>query len=403
MKNKPRLFISMHYLELGGAESALIGLLQSLNKERVEVDLFLHDARGELVSFIPSWVNVLPQIKEYSLIERPIKQVLQQKCFKLFIARVLSKLAFKRYCLQRKPKDGSAEFSYVGHYTTKVLPSLHHLGEYYLAISFLTPHNIVLNKVKAQQKWCWIHTDYTHIDVNARLEQPIWEGYNKIVSISPDVTKNFIKVFPSAQSRIIEIENILSSAFIRERAKSEVLPVEMQKKGDEVILLTIGRYSYPKKLEEIPAICALLHKQNINVRWFIIGYGGSDEYIKHAIAKHNMEDFVVLLGKKENPYPYILACDWYVQPSRYEGKSIVVREAQILQKPVIVTAYPTASSQINHLQDGVIVPLELQSCANEMAKVLKNDDLKQHLIAYLQAHDFGNESEVNKIYAAMNA
>ena len=49
MKNKPRLFISMHYLELGGAESALIGLLQSLNKERVEVDLFLHDARGELV------------------------------------------------------------------------------------------------------------------------------------------------------------------------------------------------------------------------------------------------------------------------------------------------------------------------------------------------------------------
>ena len=393
----------MHYLELGGAESALIGLLQSLDKERIEVDLFLHDARGELVSFIPSWVNVLPQIKEYRLIERPIKQVLQQKCFKLFIARVLSKLAFKRYCLQKKPQDGSAEFSYIGHYTTKVLPSLHHLGEYNLAISFLTPHNIVLNKVKAQQKWCWIHTDYTHIDVNARLEQPIWEGYNKIVSISPDVTKNFIKVFPSAQSRIIEIENILSSAFIRERAKSEVLPVEMQKKGDEVILLTIGRYSYPKKLEEIPAICALLHKQNINVRWFIIGYGGSDEYIKHAIAKHNMEDFVVLLGKKENPYPYILACDWYVQPSRYEGKSIVVREAQILQKPVIVTAYPTASSQINHLQDGVIVPLELQSCANEMAKALKNDDLKQRLIAYLQAHDFGNESEVNKIYAAMNA
>ena len=367
------------------------------------MDLFLHDARGELVSFIPSWVNVLPQIKEYSLIERPIKQVLQQKCFKLFIARVLSKLAFKRYCLQRKPKDGSAEFSYVGHYTTKVLPSLHHLGEYNFAISFLTPHNIVLNKVKAQQKWCWIHTDYTHIDVNERLEQPIWEGYNKIVSISPDVTKNFIKVFPSTQSHIIEIENILSSAFIRERAKSEVLPLEMQKKGDEVILLTIGRYSYPKKLEEIPAICALLHKQNINVRWFIIGYGGSDEYIKDAIAKHNMEDFVVLLGKKENPYPYILACDWYVQPSRYEGKSIVVREAQILQKPVIVTAYPTASSQINHLQDGVIVPLELQSCANEMAKALKNDDLKQRLITYLQAHDFGNESEVNKIYAAMNA
>lgn len=31
-----------------------------------------------------------------------------------------------------------------------------------------------------------------------------------------------------------------------------------------------------------------------------------------------------------NPYPYIKACDIYVQPSRYEGKAVTVREAQIL-------------------------------------------------------------------------
>lgn len=67
---------------------------------------------------------------------------------------------------------------------------------------------------------------------------------------------------------------------------------------------------------------------------YIIGYGGSDEYIRRAIATEGMDGRVILLGKRENPYPYIKACDWYVQPSRYEGKSVVVREAQMLGKAV---------------------------------------------------------------------
>ena len=50
-----------------------------------------------------------------------------------------------------------------------------------------------------------------------------------------------------------------------------------------------------------------------------------------------MEDKVIILGKRENPYPYIKACDLYVQPSRYEGKCVTVREAQMLGKPVVIT------------------------------------------------------------------
>lgn len=50
---KPRIFISMHYLELGGAEMSLIGLLNALDPRRVDVDLFIHAHRGELMRFIP--------------------------------------------------------------------------------------------------------------------------------------------------------------------------------------------------------------------------------------------------------------------------------------------------------------------------------------------------------------
>ena len=192
------------------------------------------------------------------------------------------------------------------------------------------------------------------------------------------------------------IENILSSKFIRERA----LGNDVSLPGKSLRLLTIGRYSYPKKLEDIPILTASLQKFFPDLKWYIIGYGNPNEEKKilDSINLAGVKDSVVLLGKKTNPYPYIKACDIYVQPSRYEGKSITVREAQILCKPVIVTAYPTAASQIQDGVDGVIVPLDIEMCANSMISFLRNKEKQAMIVNYLSVHDYGNENEINKIY-----
>jgi len=164
-------------------------------------------------------------------------------------------------------------------------------------------------------------------------------------------------------------------------------------------LLSIGRFSYPKNFDNLPDICRRLVNEHgeVDLKWFIIGFG-DEEPIRRAIAESGMEEHVILLGKKENPYPYIKACDIYVQPSRYEGKSVTVREAQMLCKPVVVTNYPTASSQIQDGIDGVIVPMDNAGCAQGIANVIADIALQQRLIEYLSTHDYGNESEVEKIY-----
>jgi len=107
---------------------------------------------------------------------------------------------------------------------------------------------------------------------------------------------------------------------------------------------------------------------------------------------------VVILGKQDNPYPYIKACDIYVQPSRYEGKSITVREAQILCKPVVITNYPTANSQVMNGVDGVIVPMEVDECAAQMFEFIVNKEKQRAIVSYLESHDYGSEREINKIY-----
>jgi glycosyltransferase involved in cell wall biosynthesis len=162
-------------------------------------------------------------------------------------------------------------------------------------------------------------------------------------------------------------------------------------------LLSIGRYCHPKNFDNVPDICRRIVESGLNVRWYIIGYG-NDAYIRRAIDEAGMQEHVIILGKKSNPYPYIKACDIYVQPSRYEGKSVTVREAQVLCKPVIITAYPTANSQMQHGVDGIIVPLDNEGCAHGMVNAITHPEQLQTITQYLHTHDYGNEHEVEKIY-----
>jgi glycosyltransferase involved in cell wall biosynthesis len=397
--SKPRIFINMHYMELGGAERALLGLLNALDTDKVDVDLFLNQHTGEFMPLLPKKINLLPERFGYNAIERPLIQIIKEGQFGIAFGRLRARRLHKRYHKSlagpEKAFDSSA-FHYVAECVQPFLPSLKDLGEYDLAISFLQPHNIVLNKVKAKKKIAWIHTDYSTVHVNAKLELPVWAGFDFIASISPDCTRSFLQTFPTLKDKIIEIENILSTSFIHHQA--ELLDVSDEMPNNGINLLSVGRYCHAKNYDNVPDIIKrLVDRGYKNLRWYIIGFGGDELLIRQRIADAGMEDHVILLGKKDNPYPYIKACDIYVQPSRYEGKSVTVREAQVLCKPVIVANYPTAHSQIRDGVDGVIVPQDNEGCANGIDQAIQNDDQLKALTSYLQENDYGNEKEVEKV------
>ena len=108
-----------------------------------------------------------------------------------------------------------------------------------------------------------------------------------------------------------------------------------------------------------------------------------------------------LLGTKSNPYPYICRCDLYVQPSRYEGKCVSVKEAQMLGKAVVITNYATAGSQLKDGVDGKIVPLDNKECAKMLAELLENVEEIQMYKKNCCKSDFSNIIEVQKLYKIM--
>ena len=401
---KKRIFINIHYLEIGGAERALLGLLSSLNPDKVDIDLFVNQHTGEFMPLIPEWVNLLPEISEYTCIERPITTIVKEGHVGIALRRIWAKHKHKQYLntltVEQRQHDASV-FQYVADAVEGALPSLAHLGEYDLAISFLQPHNIVLNKVKAKKKICWIHTDYSTIHINHDLELPVWNAFDYVVSISNDCIRAFVQTFPELKDKIVLIENILSPLFVRQQADLYEVKAEMPDEPDVVKILTIGRFSPPKKIEGIPHICAEMERLGADFRWYVIGYG-PDREIQEALDKYGMRHRMKLLGKKSNRYPYIKACDIYAQPSIYEGKSVTVREAQILCKPVVITDYPTAKSQITHGVDGVIVPLDEVQTAMGIVDFINNGELRNKIVSHLHTHDFGNEIEVEKIYSLIH-
>ena len=386
----------MHYLELGGAEMSLIGLLQAMDYSKYDVDLFIYSHQGELMQFIPKEVNLLPEISAYSCIERPIKETLIKGQIGIAYGRLKARWRARKYQPKNSFIPQYAIFQYVAQEVEPHLPSLDRYGEYNLAISFLQPHNYVLSKVRAEKKACWIHTDYTRVEFDTEAELPIWTAYDYIVSISQDVTKSFLHVFPSLGDKIVVIENILSSDFVKRRALEKKVSTEMPKRDGIINVLSVGRFTNAKNYDNVPDICRRIRDKGIDLYWYIIGFG-DEVLIRQEIQKAGMEDYVIILGKRTNPYPYIRACDIYVQPSRYEGKSVTVREAQMLCKPVVVTDYPTAKSQIKNGMDGVIVPIDNKNCAQGIADFIMDKELQHQIVDYLQCHDYGNVEEVEKI------
>ncbi len=384
----------MHYLELGGAEMALIGLLDAIDKEKYDVDLFLNQHTGAFMNLIPKGVNLLPEVKEYSTIERPISYALKRGMVKAVWNKIRCRNRFKRYLANHPGFDSVASHIFMDAMIDS-LPSLHHLGEYDLAISFLDPPHVVQDKVKARVKVEWIHTDFGAIKYDNRLTYSRWAANDYIISISESISESFSRVFPALSSKLEIIENIISPDFVRTRALE---PMAEHYPAGLLTLCSVGRLcTSQKNFKSIPIIAKLLKQKGLKFKWLVIG-PGDDSELRRLIAENEVDDCVEIMGAKNNPYPYIGRCDIYVQPSLYEGKSIAVREAQILCKPVIITNYPTSASQIRNGVDGVICNMDNESIADSIYALANDKDCMERLSNYLRKHDYGLRNEVENLY-----
>lgn len=391
--------LTTHTLNIGGVERSFISLLENLDYSKYEVDIFLYEHYGELFHLLPKEVHLLPENLNYALLLKPIKEAVKKGYWNVVLVKLLAKIKTivkSKFLSRSSIKSDSLGHVYLCEIASFFLPKITS-SKYDAVLAFLHPNFLEFSKVNGDKYIGWVHTDYTFLNIDRKVELNMWSKFDYIVGVSEASINGFSDVFPELNEKLNVVENVLSVNFVKEQSLLLDVSSEINVKENVLNFLSIGRFSYPKNFENIPIIAKKIKDLGFDFKWYIIGYGADELKIKNAISQNSMNEVVKLLGKKENPYPYIKACDFYIQPSRFEGKAVTVREAQMLGKPVIITDFASAQSQLIDGFDGVIVPLENTSCAEKIYEFVTNENLIKLITANVEKKDYSNIQEISKI------
>lgn len=392
---KQQLLFVLPSLEAGGGEKSLVTLLNCIDYEQYDVDLVLFVPKGIFLKQLPKNVKLLYLNDDYktftSGLSSAIVSFLKQGKMGMAFSRLL--YTFKSNVIKNK---GKAE-QYSWNHLKKSIASLP--KEYDAAIGFLEKSSIyfVVDCLKAKRKIGFIHNDYVKLDLDASFDLPYFEKLNTIATVSEQCVTVLKEVFPTQKDKVQLLYNIVSAKLIHQMAEEPII-IDTSKPS----LLSIGRLHPQKGFDIAIEAAALLKKQGLNFVWYIIGEGAERTALEQAITKNDLEKHVVLLGIKENPYPYIKQTTIFVQPSRYEGKSIALDEAKLLHKPIVVTNFTTAKDQINHLKNGIICEMDANSLADVLTSLLQNESLQNELSLHLSKESLGSEDEIDKFYTLVN-
>ena len=63
----------------------------------------------------------------------------------------------------------------------------------------------------------------------------------------------------------------------------------------------------------------------------MIGEGKETPELKRYVKENNLEEQIIFLGKKKNPYPYFKISDYIILTSLTEGYPVVFQESMVLR------------------------------------------------------------------------
>lgn len=382
-----RILFVIDTLGSGGGQKSLVNFLNELDPEvhDLQVDLLLFARRGIFLNQVPNYVELIETPREIVCMFESLGSLSfwRNLCPKGLYGK-FKRLATRRVWRRERPELNDMQLFW--ELWRPLMPDLP--GEYDIAIGGLegTCSYYVMDKVRASRKVLWFHSNYSDHGYEAGWDRPYFESADKVVTISDTCLESLQRAFPGFGDKFCVLGNITSRALVRKRAKEAVTDARVEGKLN---LLTVGRLvpskGYDILLEAAKRIDAA--KLSGGFVWRIIGDGPQRSEIERHINANNLVGKVELLGLRENPYPYIAACDILVQTSRYEGKSIVLDETKALCRPIVVTDYPTAKDSITSGENGIICEMDGDGVADAVLHLVDSDGLRACLTVTLESDE----------------
>ena len=294
-----RICFGITKLGIGGAERVLVDMANALEKQNYDITIFTLYGGGELEKELDQNIRLISIYKNEK----------KNKIIPIYM------FLFGKHIYNRFLK-----------------------GKYDIEIAFLEGPITRIFSYSKNQKIAWVHNDINEVygkSIKAKLKKKIdkhfYKKYDEIVFVSKQNKKAFENLYGNISKRVVRYNYIDKDRVIK------MAQEEIAEKLEHPNFLTVSRLVKQKGIDRFIRVHKRLLDRGIIHKVYVIGDGEEKQNLQKLIKKLGVEDSFVLLGKKDNPYPYIKCCDYVALLSYFEGYGMVLEEAKILNKPIIVT------------------------------------------------------------------
>lgn len=384
---KRRILFVVTYFDCGGINRALQNLLNCIEANRYDIEVFGMVPDGMFTSLYKK-CRVLPrQLLLSALMARYAQQTGSIRVLSLLL-KVLNK-ATKGYAGNAIKKNAAKRLMRRGYDTV-------------VAFSEGAPTTFV-NLMHHPNSVAWIHCDYSSYmqlmgNVDERL---LYSHFKHIVCVADFPRRSFLSFYPELTSRTTTIYNIIDDDMMKTMSKDEI----KESFSENIFhIISVGRLDLVKRLSIVPVLAKQLIDNGCQFRWYVIGPKGGTlaeyEQLQKNISDQGVSEEVFYLGEKDNPYAYISRADLLVNTSVSEACPYVINEAKILHTPVVCTNFGSAAEFVDNGVNGFICPIE--EMANTIVNYIIDKELQGIIKSNLSSFKYNNEALLKQVYQLLD-
>lgn len=341
-----KILFGITSLTLGGAERVLVDLANELS-QKYEITIWTIYGKGELEK----------QLKQNIKLKSYINKTYNEMSKLQKILMPIKILLLKKRIYQKSIKEkNDVEIAFLEGPITRLLST----------------------KNKETRKIAWVHNDITKVfgngikaKIKRKIDEKIYSKYEKIVFVSKDNLKEFEKTYPNIKNEKQVIYNYLNKETILEKAEEKIETFNKNTTN----FVTVARLVEQKAIDRIIKVHTDLIKQGLEHNFYVIGDGPEKEKLQKMIKENNIEKTFHLCGRKENPYPYIKRADYFCLFSNFEGYGMVLDEAKILNKKILITD-TAAREAVENYSKAKIVANNEQAIYEILEQILTQKEAK---------------------------
>lgn len=386
--SKTKIAFFINFLRIGGIEKALLNLVKKLPKDKFDITIYVGIKDGGYLEEMSKFAN----IKQIPNFEEKLAYDFRGTAKKYIKKFEFIKLA--KFILQKiKIKSQKIKTNFL----TLSLKNLD--DEYDVAVAYQVPISAitlyVAEKVKANKKILWSHCDIASVEKQELYDYiKYMKKFDYIVSVSEDTNQHMKDMVPTIADKCIYLDNVIDEDAIKNLSNMDIY--DMNKKDEELSILTVARLADGKGYDLAIDITEKLISNGHKIKWFAIGEGEERKKLEQKIEEKKLDNHFILLGERKNPYPYFKKCDIYVQPSTYEGVCIARLEAKILNKPIITTNTGGTDKYFKNKVNAIITEYNVEEIYNAIIFLMEEKN-RGILIQNSKESKLEQKEEVYKI------